>query len=168
MPWSIFTASLIVVFLLQTTLVGRFETLASLDLFLVLALVFGLSVPAEDARLGAWLIGFAQDLGSDGALGVHAFSLGIVAIVLTNLRELVQLESWWTRGLVGTLAAVPGMLIYLLHLYLWEGHAAASFVGVVGAAAWMSLLAAVGASLVTGLPWLVRLRRRRRFRPLVA
>ena len=156
MPWGLFIVGLIVVFLMQVGLVGALN-LPFLDLFAVYALVLGLLLPTWDARLAAWVIGLVQDLGSDDALGLHAFSLGFAVVLLTRLRELVNLDPSWMRLLVAALAALPAMLIVLLYGRLWMGALAPSW----GKGFLLSvMIAGVAGALATALTYSPRLRRR--------
>lgn len=161
MPWGRFTFALIVVYVLQTAVVGLFHV-KSLDLFLLLALAAGLSTPVHDARLGAWIIGLVQDLGSPlEPLGIHAFALGLTGLIVTGLRELVNLNLAWVRVLVAFPAAFAGALLYLLHLHFWQRVPLESWVTLLGSAAGTALIASAGAALVTAFPRLAGRGRRR-------
>jgi cell shape-determining protein MreD len=163
MAWGSFAIALVVAYLLQTGVAGPLDV-PSFDAFLLLALLCGLLAPTHEARIGAWITGLAQDLGSADALGVHAFALGLTALLLTWLRDVGNVSVWWVRILAAFLAAWPGRLIYLLHVHYWAGHGSASLWSLVGEATLTALVAAVLAALLCGLPRVLRRRRRRRVR----
>jgi cell shape-determining protein MreD len=164
MVWSGFAIALLLAYLFQTGVVALLGA-PYVDAFLVLALLCGLLAPTHDARIAGWIAGLAQDLGSADALGIHAFTLGLTALLLTHLREVGNVGVWWVRGPVAFLAAWPGQLIYLLHLHYWAGQGSASLWQLVGNAALTALVAAALAMVINALPWMLR-RRRRRYRSL--
>lgn len=159
MAWGAFAIALLLAYLLQKG-VAAVLGVPLFDPFLVLALLCGLLAPKYDARIAGWIVGFCQDLGSADALGIHAFTLGLSGLLLTYLREVVNVHAWWVRGLALFLAAWPGQIIYLLHLHYWAGHAAGSFSDLIVAATLTCLVAAALALLINGLPWVVHHRRR--------
>lgn len=157
MIWSGFALALLIVFVLQAgaaSLLG----LTSLDLFLALALVCSMMAPSHEARLAAWFTGLAQDLGSSDPLGIHAFILGLTAVLLTQLREVGNLAVWWVRGAIAFLAACPGQLLYRAYLRYWAGYGDDSFFNLLIASITASALAAVLALAVTFLPYYSRRR----------
>ena len=164
MAWRAFWIALLLAYLVQTG-VAALLAVPEFDAFLVLALLCGLLAPTYDARIAAWIVGFAQDLGGADALGIHAFTLGLSGLLLTHLREVLNVRVWWVRGLAVFLAAWPGQIIYLMHLHYWAGHAAVSLWSLIVSATLTALFAAVLVTLMSTLPWAIQ-RRRRRFRPL--
>ena len=160
MAWGGFTIALLLAYLLQTG-VAALLSVPYFDAFLVLALLCGLLAPTHDARIAAWIVGLAQDLGSVDALGIHAFTLGLTGLLLTKLREVGNVRVWWVRGLAAGLAAWPGQMIYLLHLHYWAGPGSASFWNLVAAATLTSLVAAALATLINALPGVMHRQRRR-------
>lgn len=118
MGWLALTLSLIVAYLFQTTVFTPADW--PVDLFLVVALVAGLSAPTPDARLAAWFSGLAADLGTVGPIGVHALALGLTGLLLTQLRSTVNEYLWWARFWVALLAAIPGHILILLHLRYFQ------------------------------------------------
>ena len=174
MPWGIFSAALLVVFVLQTALVSYVigpESVVSLDLFLVLAGVCALAAPVQDARIGAWIVGLAHDLGSAGSpIGVHALSLGVLALLLTRLREILNQRIFWARAAVAFVAALAAQAVLLLHgaLQTWLSRSPTPQPGrgdgwaeLLVPAALTALAAAILAALVTQLPCLPAWRDRR-------
>lgn len=157
MPWGSFSVALLIVYLVQTAILGPFA-LGWLDLLLALALVGGLHAPATEARLAGWITGLAQDVGTDGPLGIHALALGLAVVLLTSLRELVNRELWWVRWLVGFLVAVPAQLLVQIHDRYLQ-HAQITWPHMLGQALLTALAAALVAALAVRLPALVRRRR---------
>jgi len=164
MAWGAFVIALLLAYVLQTGVAGLLAV-PHFDAFLVLALLCGLLAPTYDARLAAWITGLAQDLGSADVLGVHAFTLGLTGLLLTWLREVGNVSVWWVRVLAAFLAAWPGQLLALLHLYYWwPGHGSASLWSVIATATLTSLVAAVLAMLISALPRVTRRPRRQHHR----
>lgn len=164
MAWGGFAIALLLAYLLQTGVAAPLDV-PYFDAFLVLVLLCGLLAPTHDARIAAWIVGLAYDLGSVDALGIHAFTLGLTGLLLTKLREVGNVRVWWVRGLAAALAAWPGQMIYLLHLHYWAGRGSASFWGLVAEATVTSLVAAALATLINALPGVVH-RQRRRYRAI--
>jgi len=160
MAWGLFALTLLVVYVLQTAVVGLFD-LPWVDLFLVLALAYGLTVPLHDARIGAWIIGFVQDLGAADALGIHAFALGLTGLLVTALRAMVNLNLWWVRLLVAFLAAWAGVMLYRLHLHFWANAPFESWWALLASSAWTAFVAALAAAIITAYPRIITGRRRR-------
>jgi rod shape-determining protein MreD len=125
------------------------------------AVLCGLLAPTWDARIAAWIAGLVYDLGSADVLGIHAFTLGLTAFLLTQLREVGNVGVWWVRLLAAFLAAWPGQFVYLLHLHYWAGHGSASLWSLIAAAALTALVVAVLATAISFLPRLLQRRRRR-------
>lgn len=150
MPWLTFAIVLLVTFVVQLSVVHVLG-LRSLDLFLVLTLLLALRAPAHEARIAGWVAGLVQSLQSDVRFGVEPFSLGLTAFLLTGLRGLVNTDVWWARLLVVLVAAIPGQLFTVLVDWVFDVDARnrAGFFTVVGAAMWVSLLAAVLATLAS-------------------
>jgi rod shape-determining protein MreD len=161
MAWGSFAIALLLAYLVQAGVVALLGVQV-FDAFLILALLCGLLAPPHDARIAAWVTGFVQDLGSADALGIHAFTLGLSGLVLTHLREIVNVRAWWVRGLAAFLAAWPGQIIYLLHLHYWAGRGSGSFGSLLLSATLTALVAAGLATLINALPRMMYRRRRPR------
>lgn len=159
MSWSWLAVALVAIYLIQTAVLGPLG-LGAIDLFLVLALLCGLVAPVHDARLAAWAVGLAQDAGGGGVLGLHAFAWGLVGLLLTRMRPVINLRLWWARLLVTLAAALPGELLVLLHARYIEGALALAPGRLVGHCLSTSFLAATLAALITVLPRLHRAARR--------
>lgn len=158
MMWLRFVGALLLGCLLQAAAsIGRFE---SLDCFLVLTLICGLTMPSAEARLAAWLTGLTQDALTVGPFGAHAFCLGLVGLLTTQFRELINRQLWQARWTAATCAAIPGTVVLVLYLR-WH-------LGAVGGTFWhgtwlifaTSVLAGLLAGLITGLPAFQASRRR--------
>jgi rod shape-determining protein MreD len=154
MAWGIFWLVLAVVFVLQTTVLHLLG-LESVDLLLALALVCALTAPVLDARLAGWCAGFAQDIGGAHPLGLHAFALGLVALVMTYLRDLVNQQLWWARWLLMFVVTFPAELLIHLHLYaargplIWSAAIGDALATTVVAATLVTILLALAGRLLT-------------------
>ena len=160
MVWSGYAIALFIVYVVQAAVVSLLG-LEHVDLFLVLAITYGLMAPTYDARLAAWLAGLVQDLGTADPLGIHAFILGMTGLFVTHLREIGNADVWWMRLLIVFLAAWPAYLLYILYLHFWVGHGDQTLLAMAGSAAWTAGIASV---LVLGLTSLPALSARRRWR----
>lgn len=164
MPWGALAVLLLVAYLLQTAVVP-FLGIESLDLFLTLCLFFGLTAVVHEARLAGWLIGFVQDLGSVGPLGVHAFALGLAALALTAARTVVNFQVWWVRAVAAVLAGLIAQLFIVLHQIWWQGVALGTFGHVAGLVLLGAVVNGVLAAGLTQLPLFLNWDRRRRSVP---
>lgn len=160
MNWLGLIAALVVVFIVQTTL-GHLADLPLLevDLFLVLTLLYGILAASHDARLAGWLIGFAQDIGSTGPIGVHAFALGLTALLATLLRDVINIHVAWGRFLVAAGAALPGQVLILAHLNYVQNAQLGSWWNMLATALAVSLTASLVVTLLTLAPSLTPKRR---------
>ena len=153
MNWVGLVAALLVTLLVQTTLARLGDLpLIELDLLLVLALLYGLLAPVQDARLAALLIGFAVDLTTEGAVGIYAFSFGLTGLLLTWMREVVNRQLWWGRLLITFLAALPGQLLIVLHLRFVQRAALGTVWQMLVSVVLVSATAALVTVLLTFLP----------------
>ncbi len=159
MRWARFAVALLVTLVIQTTVL-RFVAGPWLDLLLVLALVCALAAPRDDARLAALLVGLAQDMQTEGPLGVFALGLGLSGLVVTGLREQVNRHLWWVRWLIACVAAVPGQLLIALHKRFWQGDNT-SWGQLLLNCLITSVVAALLAAVVVGFPAAYRRRRHR-------
>lgn len=159
--WGRFTLLLLVVLLVQTGL-SWITSLRVLDAFLLLVLLVSLLGPDHDSRLAAWITGLFQDLASADPLGLHAFSLGLTALILTRLRDLLNLNVSWLRTAACLLAALPGQLLCGLHVHFWSGHGIMSAFEIALAALAAAAVASLVAASVTGMPRFARRLRARR------
>lgn len=162
-----FTLALLAVVVAQTTLIPWVGIAWLFDLFMIMALAVALLAPLHDARIGAWLTGLVCGLAGLSPLGVHAFALGVAAVIVTNLRETLNVDVWWGRLTILWLGAWPAQLLVRTHLRYWETQQGESAAWLILAAASGALAAAAWATVVTGLPGFSA-RRRRELRSLGA
>ncbi len=157
MPWWLFGTGLLLTYVLQTAAVGALD-LRAVDLFLAFALVLAFVAPSADARIAGTLIGFAQDLGSgqhDAPLGLFAFALGLAALLVTLLREWVNVRLWWARAVAAFLAGLLSQMIAMIYLRYF-GIAAGGWWRDLGHCLATAALAAILATLLVQLPELLR------------
>lgn len=160
MPWGAFSIIVVIALVLQTTVVHLLG-IEGVDLFLALALFLGLTASTTDARLAAWCAGFVQDLASGGPVGLHALALGLATLLLTVLRNVVNLQAWWARWVAGALAGLPAQVLIVAYLHYGLGTRL-SFVWTALSVLVTSLLAGLLATLLTQLPIFLEWDRRRR------
>ncbi len=123
MRWIAFTILLYIVTVLQTAVVpylGVHHTRP--DLLVILAVYYALTARSQDALLAAWFIGLAADLTGlglvrHGGIGLHAFTMGLIAILIVNTRDFTFRDSVVTRLVYTLLAAFAQSLLVGLHLY---------------------------------------------------
>ena len=151
MPWGVLAAAVLLVYLLQTAVIGLLGW-SWIDLFLILALLAALLAPLHDARIAGWVIGFAQDLSSTDVIGIHAFTLGLACLLLTSMRGVLNLRVWWSRILVVFLCAWPAPLLYALHLRFWTGAESISASNIILGSAAQAMVAAATATALTAWP----------------
>lgn len=162
MRWALFAAGLLVIYVVTRGVWFRFPLLAPVDLFLTYALVCALFARAPDAGLAGWIVGLAQDLGSEGPVGIHAVSLGLAGVIVASLRETFNVRVWWPRWLTLFGAAAPAAVLVGLYRHFWRSGGELGLAAVLGGALWIALIAATLALLVTAVPG-VALDRRPRF-----
>lgn len=160
MRWGAFSAALLAVFVVDTTIVKTFSggILGSIDFFLIMALFYGFCAPAREAPLAGWLIGLTQDMTSLDALGVHATGLGLMVLGLTVVRDWANSDAWWVQAPLGFLVACGGGLVVAIlssaNLRFWERVSPSLARGT-----WEGVKTAVmGAVVVTAclqVPWIV-------------
>jgi len=86
-----------VLFLLQVTVAHRFAHGAlRADLLSLAAAFLALEADFEGALWGAFVLGFARDLGSCGRLGAGALTLVPLSAALALLKDRLVRESAWT------------------------------------------------------------------------
>lgn len=160
MPWLWFALVLAATWVVQTSLLEH--VWPAVDLFVVLALILGFSAPTYDARIAAWICGFAQDLGSESQLGIHAVALGLTGLVVTQLREQIFRQVFVTRLVTGLLAAIPGQIVIEAYRWLIQKAPTGTIGSVVVSVLMVSVVSAVLAATCLQLPvWLGRSNRYR-------
>ncbi len=161
MHWGRFWLALVAIALIQTVAI-RLVPSSPFDAFLLLALLVSLTGPPADVRLAAWATGLVQDLASADPVGLHALALGLTALILTQLRELVNLSSLWVRALACALAALPGQLLCGGYVYFVAPAAIMTLTQVTGGALAACGLAGIAAAAIVSLPRYARRLRLRR------
>lgn len=155
MSWSLFGILALVVYIVQAGVINNLDVtlfgVPPFDLFLVLALVYGLMAPRDDARLAAVLIGFAADLTGVGPIGVQAVALGLAAVALTAWRDALRTHLWVARVLLAFGAGVIAELITGVYARFWQSQPP-SWLGIVGGAVLVALVAALIAAAVVRRP----------------
>jgi len=118
-----FLLALLGVCLLQPTLVPRLAIGGiQPDLFLVLAFALSLSVGAEMATAGGFLIGLYQDTLSGAPLGLNAFTLSLIGFLVSRLSRQLGTAQLPARFILLFLAGVVSGLITLLVLRFFQVH----------------------------------------------
>ncbi len=158
MRWAYFIIALLLVLVLQTGVVA-FLGRDWLDLLLALALFYGLTAPAPDARLAGLCTGLAQDVRTGGPMGVHALALGLAGLLLTYFREQVNRHVWWARWVIASIAGLAAQFVVLLH-QSYVQHLGYSWGYILLSAALTALVSGLLAALAAGVPHAVRRRRR--------
>ncbi len=157
MSWALLGIALLVTYVLQTAVVNvldpRLLGQPPVDLFLALALVYGLRAPRDDARIAGFLVGLAQDFSGVGPLGIHAFALGLTALLLTSNRDVFRINIWLVRLILAFIMALPAQFVLAAHVRLWLGSAEPAASLLLGGLL-TAFAAALLAATATALPWL--------------
>jgi rod shape-determining protein MreD len=161
MPWGWFALALGAAYLLQTAVLPHIAP-AWIDAFLVMALTGALVLPMQEARIAGWMVGFAQDIPTTGPLGLHALALGLAALGVTHLRDLVNRELWWARWLIAMVSAIPGLLLVRLHERFYQAANLSAW-QIVATTIVTAFIAGLIAALLPGVPGLFGRRRRHDF-----
>ncbi len=148
MHWIAFAILLYIVTVLQTT-VAPFIAVHTIrpDLMVIVAVHYALLARAHDALIACWLAGLAIDLTglsyqTHSNVGVHAFSLGLLALVIVNVRELTFRESAVTQ-LVLTFAAKLALAMLVGLHGLWAIGAWDRLDEIVSMAVWAAVYTAI-------------------------
>ncbi len=122
MHWIAFAILLYVVTCLQAAVVPFFEVhTIRPDLMLIVAVFYSLSARTYDALLACWFIGLAVDLSGisyqhHANVGIHALSLGLIALAIVKLRGFVFRESVLTQIVVTFTAKLFLVMLVGLHM----------------------------------------------------
>lgn len=153
MSWTLLGISLVIAYLLQTTVLGvvgaQLFGMQPFDLLLALALTAALLMPRDDARLAGLAAGFAADFAGTGAFGVHAFAFGVGALVLTAWRDAVRLDIWFVRLPLACGAAIAAEWLLAAHMAYWQGSNL-SLLTLLARGTVVAILAAVIATILAG------------------
>ncbi|MFH1419068.1 MAG: rod shape-determining protein MreD [Planctomycetota bacterium] len=122
MHWIAFAILVYVLTCLQAAVVPFFEVhTIRPDLVLIVAVFYALSARTYDALLACWFIGLAVDLSGisyqhHANVGIHAISLGLIALAIVKLRAFVFRESVLTQIVVTFVAKLLLVLLVGLHM----------------------------------------------------
>lgn len=148
MRWIAFAILLYLVTVLQTTL-APFVAVHTIrpDFMVILATHYALLARNHDAPLACWCIGLAIDLttmsyADHANVGVHAFSLGLIGLMICKTRELTFRDSALAQ-LIFTFIAKLGLagfvglhMLYVLNAWDRTGE-------IVTTAIWTALYTAI-------------------------
>jgi rod shape-determining protein MreD len=110
------------------------------NLVLIAAVFIAMNAPRDVGLLGAFILGALQDLTSGSALGLYAFSYGLVALFVASARQVVYREhplthfsltlmggfvtgtvlaihGWWRRHDASPLLAESPLLLFYTAVY---------------------------------------------------
>lgn len=148
MHWIAFAILLYLVTVLQTT-VAPFIAVHTIrpDLMVIVAVHYALLARAHDALIACWFTGLAIDLTSLSYLehsnvGVNAVSLGLLAIVIINVRELTFRESAITQLVMTFVTKLALAILVGLH-GLWAVGPSIRLGDVVTHAIWAAIYTAI-------------------------
>ena len=107
MRWLTFMLLVVVLLTAQTTLAPRLALIgARPDWLLIVIVFFALHAPAQDAVIGAWIIGGCADLMTIERPGLLALSYTLVAMAVTPIREYLFRYRALTRFVVTLLSCL--------------------------------------------------------------
>jgi rod shape-determining protein MreD len=87
--------------------------------FVLLAVVFiALNAPREVALLGCFLLGFMQDLTSQGTMGLFAFCYGLLAMLIFAVRQGVYRRHPLSHFVLALIGGVTTAIIIAIHGWL--------------------------------------------------
>lgn len=158
MSWAVYALALLVTFLLQGGVVNvvgpELFGHPPIDLYLALALLLGLVMGRDEARLAALGVGLLMDLTSTGPVGIHTFTCGLAAMVVSGWRD-GALFPWPARFVVTLIGGLLGAVVRALFEHYWSG-AAASLSGLLLGAVVTAVVAAAVAATLCGRRWFTR------------
>lgn len=148
MRWIAFAILTYVVTVLQVAVVP-FVAVHTIrpNLLVILAVHYALAARTHDALLACWIIGLVVDLTSlsyaeHANVGLHALSLGLIALVIVSLRDLTFRDSVVTQ-LFFTFAAKLALSVLAGAYMLYVVHAPDRFGEVVVTGAYATVYTAV-------------------------
>ncbi len=107
MRWMPFFFLLVIALPLQSVVAPKVEVLgARPDLLLILTLFLALYAPADQAVIGAWLIGFCADGLTIERFGLMSLSYGLIGLLVVSAREYLFRFHILTRVAVAFIACV--------------------------------------------------------------
>ena len=85
----------------------------------LLAMVFiTLNAPRDAALLAAFILGLMQDLASQGAIGLYAFSYGLAALLIVSIQQAVYRRHPLTQFSMVLLGGIVTAIVLSLHGWL--------------------------------------------------
>lgn len=131
MRWITFAILACITIVLQTTIVYRLElSQGAPDLMFIVAMLYALHAPTPDAMIAAWLLGFITDLFWPGRLGVHAFTYGLLALVVVQFRDSMFRDHPLTALFVTLVCAWLVHLLAGVHYLIFHPEAQRTMAGV--------------------------------------
>jgi rod shape-determining protein MreD len=88
---------------------------AQVDLVLLTALFIALNAPRDAALLGCFGLGVMHDLLTQQAMGLYAFSYGLVALIVTGTSQLLQRDHPVTHVMLAMLGSSICAVVILAH-----------------------------------------------------
>lgn len=107
------------ILLVQTMVLGRFERVQAIDLFLLFNVYYALNFPPLSCIAVSVVSGVIQDAFTGGIIGMNAFSKTIVAYCIAVLSSRLMIKHpLILMVLIAVATAIDLLTIYLLHLLL--------------------------------------------------
>ncbi len=96
------------------------------NLVLIAVVFISMNAPRDVGLLGSFILGALQDLTTGGALGLYAFSYGIVAIFVASARQVVYREHPLTHFSLTLMGGCVTGTVLAIHGW-WRRHSAVPF-----------------------------------------
>ncbi len=117
-----------VILLVQTMVLGRFERVQAMDLFLLFNIYYALNFPPLTCIAVGVASGFIQDAFTGGIIGMNAFSKTIVAYWIAVLSSRLMIKHpFILMLLVAVSTGVDLLTVHLLHRLLGLPHTVLSY-----------------------------------------
>lgn len=107
--------AVLVVVLLQTMVLNRFEWLQTIDLFLLMNVYFALHFDQVSCMALSLSTGLIEDAFSEGIMGMNAFSKTVLAYLIGVLSSRIVIKQPFLSLLVGLTGALDFFILYGLH-----------------------------------------------------
>ncbi len=88
------------------------------NLVLIMVVFIAMNAPRDAALMGAFLLGFMQDLCAQGPMGLYAFSYGIVAMFVGASKQALHREHPLTHFTLTLMGGIIAGIILLARSYL--------------------------------------------------
>lgn len=106
---------IVVVLVLQTMLLNRFEFLEPVDLFLLMNAYFALHYDQVSCMAVSLSSGMVQDAFSEGIMGMNAFSKTVLAFLISALSSRIVVKQPFLSLIVGIVSSIDFLILYGLH-----------------------------------------------------